>query len=178
MPNITEILENESGLQYSGVTDESSKSGSYPNIGLITGVFKRGCYNQPMTITKANQRAMLGYEPENPAYAAVADALDAGLPSVQVLRVKGQSNTICLTTLGFEYSISTYPENLDDYDQHAADLDVSIIMANGSIEALDRNEYTVNVVHGESVNIQIDRVANEDYLQVKICSSVPFSLAG
>ncbi|OTG87889.1 hypothetical protein [Acinetobacter sp. ANC 3813] len=91
MPNITEILANESGLQYSGVEDASSKTGSYPNIGAITGVFKRGCYNKPMTITKANQRAMLGYDPENPAYAAIADALDAGLPSVQVLRIKGQA---------------------------------------------------------------------------------------
>ncbi|OTG87861.1 hypothetical protein [Acinetobacter sp. ANC 3813] len=95
MPNITEILANESGLQYSGVEDASSKTGSYPNIGAITGVFKRGCYNKPMTITKANQRAMLGYDPENPAYAAIADALDAGLPSVQVLRIKAGVELIC-----------------------------------------------------------------------------------
>ncbi|OTG87860.1 hypothetical protein [Acinetobacter sp. ANC 3813] len=87
MPNITEILANESGLQYEGVEDFRTDTGAYPDIGLIVGRFKRGCYNKPMTITKTNQRAMLGYDPRNPHYAAIQDALETGVSSVQVLRI-------------------------------------------------------------------------------------------
>ncbi|ENV14774.1 hypothetical protein F965_00120 [Acinetobacter schindleri NIPH 900] len=88
MTNITTILANEAGIQYQGVEDKSSKTGSYPIIGMITGTFKRGRFDKPMTITPANIKAQLGYEPDNPHYMAVMDVLASGVPSVQVVRVK------------------------------------------------------------------------------------------
>ena len=87
MTHETEILADESGVQYSGVKDKTGGTGSNPITGLITGVFKRGRFDKPMTITNANIRAMLGYDPKNPSYVAVQDALSQGVPSVQVLRV-------------------------------------------------------------------------------------------
>ena len=87
MTNITTIIDQESGIQYQGVEDRSSRTGTYPVIGLITGQFRRGRFDKPMTITNENIRAQLGYDPTNPYYIAVQDVLSAGVPSVQVLRV-------------------------------------------------------------------------------------------
>ena len=87
MPHETEILANESGIQYQGVNDASSVTGDYPIQGLMTGIFKRGRFDRPMTIHKSNIKAMLGHEPKNPYYNAVQDALETGVPSVQVLRI-------------------------------------------------------------------------------------------
>ena len=91
MTYVTEILADESGIQYQGVKDKTGSTGTYPITGLITGKFRRGRFDKPMTITNANIRAMLGYDPKNPSYTAVQDALNSGVPSVQVLRVEGGS---------------------------------------------------------------------------------------
>ena len=107
MPNVTEILGDESGIQYQGVEDRSSTTGSYPVVGLMVGKFKRGRFDKPMTINKSNIRAMLGYDPENPAYTAVFDALEAGVPSVQVLRLQG----------GLNGSIEPEPEYNDELNR-------------------------------------------------------------
>ena len=88
MTYTTEILENESGIQYSGVKDKSGGTGTYPITGLMTGIFKRGRFDKPMTITNENIRAQLGYDPKNSYYVAVQDVLSSGVPSVQVLRLK------------------------------------------------------------------------------------------
>ena len=88
MTYVTEILAGESGVQYQGVKDKTGGTGANPVTGLITGTFKRGRFDKPMTITAANIRAMLGYDPKNPCYVAVQDVLSQGVPSVQVLRLK------------------------------------------------------------------------------------------
>lgn len=54
---------------------------------IIIGRFMRGRFDAPMTIHKGNIRGELGYEPNNPDYRCVQDALDRGVPSLQVLRV-------------------------------------------------------------------------------------------
>lgn len=87
MTNVTTILSNESGIQYQGVHDASSSTGTYPVIGLIVGTFLGGRTDKPMTITNANIKAILGFDPSNPHYTAVQDVLNSGVPSVQVLRV-------------------------------------------------------------------------------------------
>jgi len=89
----TTLLGNESGTQYTGVKDKSGGTGSSPVAVLLTGVFKRGRFDKPMTITGENIRAQLGYEPKNPSYIAVQDALNSGVPSVQVLRLKGEDSS-------------------------------------------------------------------------------------
>ncbi len=101
MTYTTEILDQESGIQYQGVKDKSGSTGAFPVIGLITGTFRRGRFDKPMTITNSNIRAMLGYEPDNPAYIAVQDALAQGVPSVQVLRIKdGGTGGIAISCAG------------------------------------------------------------------------------
>ena len=87
MTNITTIIDQEAGIQYQGVEDRSSRTGTYPVIGMITGQFRRGRFDKPMTITNENIKAQLGYDPTNPHYMAVQDVLSSGVPSVQVLRV-------------------------------------------------------------------------------------------
>ena len=87
MTYVTEILDDEVGIQYQGVKDSSGRTGSYPITGLMTGIFKRGRFDKPMTITNANIRGMLGYDLKNPYYVAVQDALNSGVPSVEVLRL-------------------------------------------------------------------------------------------
>lgn len=87
MTNVTTILGDESGIQYQGVNDASSSTGTYPIIGLIVGKFKRGRVDKPMFINNGNIKAMLGFDPDNPDYVAVQDALSAGVASIQVLRV-------------------------------------------------------------------------------------------
>ncbi|MCO8088262.1 hypothetical protein [Acinetobacter indicus] len=88
MPHVTTILGNEAGIQYQGVKDASSVLGVPLINGLIVGQFKRGRMDRPMTITLENIRGTLGHDPDNPDYIAVMDALSAGVPSVQVMRVK------------------------------------------------------------------------------------------
>ena len=89
MTNITTIIDQESGIQYQGAEDRSSRTGTYPVIGLIAGKFRRGRYDKPMIITNENIKAQLGYDPTNPHYMAVQDVLSSGVQSVQVLRVDG-----------------------------------------------------------------------------------------
>ena len=102
MTNITTIIDQESGIQYQGVEDRSSRTGTYPVIGMITGQFRRGRFDKPMTITNENIKAQLGYDPTNPHYMAVQDVLSSGVPSVQVLRV-GASNLICSVAPSYRY---------------------------------------------------------------------------
>ena len=113
MPHETEILANESGIQYQGVNDASSVTGEYPIQGLMTGIFKRGRFDRPMTIHKSNIKAMLGHEPKNPYYNAVQDALETGVPSVQVLRLKG-ANTSIISCEGATNSVS-FAVAMDQY---------------------------------------------------------------
>ncbi|MCU4320618.1 hypothetical protein KTH44_15990 [Acinetobacter bereziniae] len=99
MTNVTDVLGNESGIQYQGVNDASGGNGAYPTIGLMVGEFRRGRLDKPMTITSQNIRALLGYDPENLAYVAVQDVLNTGIPSVQVLRlntfIEESLNIVC-----------------------------------------------------------------------------------
>jgi hypothetical protein len=90
MPQITSILGNEPGIQYQGVTDKTGSTGSASINNILIGKFKRGRLDRPMTITKANIRGMLGFDPKNLDYVAVQDALDTNIPSIQVLRVNGE----------------------------------------------------------------------------------------
>lgn len=86
--NTTKILGEAVGVQWQGVIDRTETNpASSLTQAIIIGRFKRGEIGRIMTITKDNIRAMLGYDPTNPAYIAVQACLDAGVPSVQVLRV-------------------------------------------------------------------------------------------
>ena len=83
----TDDLKNEAGIQFDEVIliGEDDK----PVVGLLTGQFKRGRMDKPMTITLENIRAVLGHDPKNQDYAAIVDTLNFGIPSVQVMRIAG-----------------------------------------------------------------------------------------
>ena len=119
MTNITTIIDQESGIQYQGVEDRSSRTGTYPVIGMITGQFRRGRFDKPMTITNENIKAQLGYDPTNPHYMAVQDVLSSGVPSVQVLRVgKTKSQISCA---GAVSNIRFYP-----YDVYESTFEIEV----------------------------------------------------
>jgi hypothetical protein len=82
----TPIIGSAVGIQYQGVTDQSgSASAAGLTNGLIVGDFSRGRVDQPMFITK-DTLSQLG-DTTKPAYQAVADCLDTGVPAVLVMRV-------------------------------------------------------------------------------------------
>lgn len=92
MPHETTILENEVGIQYQSIKKSRNMPGQTSIGGLIIGIFKRGRLDRPMVITNENIRGTLGYDPENPHYIAVQDALASGLDRVLVLRLIDKSN--------------------------------------------------------------------------------------
>ena len=150
MPHETEILANESGIQYQGVNDASSVTGEYPIQGLMTGIFKRGRFDRPMTIHKSNIKAMLGHEPKNPNYLAVQDALETGVPSVQVLRLKAKKvdesiESVPHATIWFTGTQSAYAEVLIEITK---DGHVHKFGGNGSV--LSDLTYTIQ----ETLNIE------------------------
>ncbi|MDO5769037.1 MAG: hypothetical protein Q4P13_05990, partial [Psychrobacter sp.] len=55
--------------------------------GVIVGRFKRGRLDQPFKVTLNNYKALLGYDPSNPSYLAVEDALRQGVSEVWVRRI-------------------------------------------------------------------------------------------
>lgn len=82
----TQIIGSAVGIQYQGITDRSgSASAAGLTNGLIVGDFSRGRVDQPMLITK-DTLVQLG-DTTKPAYQAVADCLDTGVPAVLVMRV-------------------------------------------------------------------------------------------
>lgn len=151
MQQVTPILGDESAIQYQGVKDSSSRTGSYPVVGLMVGTFKRGRFDKPMTITGENIRSQLGYEPKNPSYVAVQDALSQGVPSVQVLRVKGGSSLLgimsdiaAITVDGILQPIFT--EDLIQEKVYLEQIRYGIRMGYSAFSVL--NVYTVN--HGNN----------------------------
>ncbi len=89
MTYITEYLENEAGIQNNGVTILNDQKIELQVSGLVIGQFKRGRFDRPMKITSANVRGTLGHDPRNPWYQIIVDAIDAGVPSIEVLRIPG-----------------------------------------------------------------------------------------
>ena len=83
----TQVLGDSVGIQWAGLQD---KTVTTPTTGateaLIVGEFRRGRIDRPMRITRENVRSTLGYEPDNPFYQAVNNAL-AIFSFVNVLRI-------------------------------------------------------------------------------------------
>lgn len=86
--NTTKILGEAVGVQWQGVTDQT-ETNTAPGLtqAIVIGRFKRGEVGKAMIIHQGNIRGQLGYDATNPYYIAVQACLDAGVPSVQVLRV-------------------------------------------------------------------------------------------
>lgn len=82
------ILGAAAGVQYQGVIDKSEGT-SLPALsnGVIIGRFKRGYTGKVFTVTADSYRMMLGHDPSNPSYMAVADLFSRGVSEVSVCRV-------------------------------------------------------------------------------------------
>ena len=86
--NTTKILGEAVGIQRQDIIDRTEEQTAEGLTGaVILGRFKRGRVDAPMSIHQGNIRGQLGHDPKNPDYIAVQDCLDAGVPSVQVLRL-------------------------------------------------------------------------------------------
>jgi hypothetical protein len=135
----TTQLDDAVGVQYAGVRDLSEAS-TAPRltVGVLVGKFKRGKFYQPFEVTLQNLRARLGYQPNNLDYMAVQDALDAGMPSLWVMRVPDASGIgldCAPTTLSFPpttipnaefriyYSVDDGPVEFWEYNLEVFDMD-------------------------------------------------------
>ena len=99
------------GIQYSGFTGSEELNPNAMSYALFIGVFKRGRTDKPFLVTRDNIRAKLGYDPKNPAYIAVQDALDVdGVASVYVLRVGEVGADCCESWVEVECDCDN-PEN-------------------------------------------------------------------
>ena len=112
--NTTKILGEAVGIQRQDIIDRTEEQTADGLTGaVILGRFKRGRVDAPMEIHQGNIRGQLGYDPKNPDYIAVQDCLDAGVPSVQVLRLKpsiaeGSSNSdYIMISPDFQYENET-----------------------------------------------------------------------
>ena len=84
----TKILGEASDIQWQGTRDLTATTvPAGLTTGLIVGRFSRGRTDKPMLITLDTIRSRLGYDSGNPAFQAVQDCLDTGVPNVWVLRV-------------------------------------------------------------------------------------------
>lgn len=115
--HITKVLENEVGLQFDRVKDNTGSTGAAPINGVITGSFKRGRTDQQIQVTQSNIKAVLGYDPENPDYVAVQDALNTGVPYVNVMRIVSRPTISCVgastaASLGLQFEPSESLEYL------------------------------------------------------------------
>lgn len=82
------ILGAAAGIQYQGVIDKSEGT-VLPALsnGVIIGRFKRGYTGKVFTVTANSYKTVLGHDPSNPSYMAVADLFSRGVSEVGVLRV-------------------------------------------------------------------------------------------
>ncbi|WP_417212024.1 hypothetical protein [Acinetobacter venetianus] len=89
MSHVTTQLGDESGIQYRGVEDKTNinQIGNMANMLMLVEDVPRGRLDQAMTITAANKNALLGRQAGNLYLQAVEDALNTGVPSIQVLRI-------------------------------------------------------------------------------------------
>lgn len=105
---VTKVLQEQTGIQYSGVQDKSEADprDSLSNA-LFTGIFKRGRFDKPFKVTKETLRAKVGYDPENPYYVAVEDALEDGAPYIYLQRIGEiaiETNRETRKSIGVEWS--------------------------------------------------------------------------
>lgn len=86
----TKILGAAPGVQYGGVQDNSTGAPKVDlSVAVVVGRFRRGRIDRMFAVTKESIRARLGYQPSNPDYQVVQDALDLGVPQVWVRRIRG-----------------------------------------------------------------------------------------
>lgn len=181
MTYVTEILADESGIQYGGVKDKTGGTGTYPITGLITGQFRRGRYDKPMTITNANIRAMLGYDPKNPSYIAVQDALSQGVPSVQVLRLKKEVELICSNLFSSNTIFRIYPASVNltqsqlDEFANAVENSIKIYVGKNGVNIpvpVELQNYSLRFSGEDYFDLTFNEEAIGSYFSVVVCATV------
>lgn len=92
--NRSKILGQAAGIEWQGIDDQSQQPGSSMAGPLIIGAFKRGRIDRPMAINLSNLNSQLGQDNDNPDYQMVRDALSAGIPFVEVLRISAVTQSV------------------------------------------------------------------------------------
>ncbi|WOE40052.1 hypothetical protein [Acinetobacter chinensis] len=117
--NITSELHEEVGIQKRKIIDRTEvQTVQSITDATIVGQFRRGVLGE-MIIHQGNIRGELGYDPTNPDYIAVQSCLDAGIPSVKVIRIGGGG----ISCSGATDEVWLLP---DSDNQHIMDLDIEI----------------------------------------------------
>ena len=89
MSYVTQMIGNESGIQYQGVSDQTNvvPANNMTNMLMLVENIPRGRLDTSMTVTSENVKKILGVEKDNLYLQAVEDALNTGVPSIQVFRI-------------------------------------------------------------------------------------------
>lgn len=88
MSYVSESLDGESGIQYTGIdTHQKNNISPLTNMLMLVENVPRGRVDKAMTVTLENMNLILGRQVGNLYLKAVQDSLNVGVSSVQVLRV-------------------------------------------------------------------------------------------
>lgn len=87
MSYVTSNLDGESGIQYQGVENNTAKISKMTNMLMLIENVPRGRLDKAMNITLENKNLFLGRQAGNLYLRAIEDALDEGIPNINVLRV-------------------------------------------------------------------------------------------
>ena len=82
---VAPFLNQQVGIQWSGITDRTEKNSSSNGVPILIGFFKRGNPTKVVKVTKSTIRAILGYEPKNPHYQQALLMLDQGVTPLSVV---------------------------------------------------------------------------------------------
>lgn len=111
MSYVTQMIGNESGIQYQGVQDTTNivPANNMTNMLMLVENIPRGRLDIPMSVTSENVKKILGVEKDNLYLQAVEDALNTRIPRVEVMRVVSNPIDIIDTSWDIEYILNGAP---------------------------------------------------------------------
>lgn len=111
MSYVTQMIGNESGIQYQGVSDQTNvmSANSMTNMLMLVENIPRGRLDTPMTVTSENVKKILGVEKDNLYLQAIEDALNTRVPRVEVMRVFSNPIDVVDTSWDIEYILNGSP---------------------------------------------------------------------
>ncbi|WP_346314060.1 hypothetical protein [Acinetobacter sp. CWB-B33] len=178
--NTTKILGEAVGIQRQDIIDQTEEQlADSLSSAAILGRFKRGRLDKTMTIHQGNIRGQLGYDPKNPDYIAVQDCLDAGVPSVQVLRIAG-GTLICQKLTGVNYSqqFIVIPDLVEGSSQKEIDKALDELIESGIYTINGKSYQLKNTNFGRTDNyIDLGISRSESigpFTDVEFCVAIPF----
>ena len=170
----TAFINNEAGVQYTGPRNGNTPVAVFPFVGMLYGRFRRGRFDKPMTINLRNVKALLGDDPQNPDFIAVMDALESGIPSIQVLRIGDSGPLFCIKTPeSYYFAFQVICNNYQEMQIFERTIEVTI---DGN--KVNRNSVSLYMDFGEHGNMVALGLYEEfePYSEVIICAGVEFQI--